>query len=341
MQSEGMCHQRRRSPADRRGSLRSELAAAVTSVTLRPLTTVIPTNRLGVRLSRRIVATSLATLGPPLRGTRVVVVDRPTGTGPTVRGEWVRGPGAHREDAVVLYVHGSAYALCSSRTHRGITSRLSARTGLPVFACDYRLAPSHRFPSAADDVRAAYDWLVGEGHDPARIVLAGDSAGGHLAVDLVLELIREGRTPPATLALFSPVLDLSMGLARKREQVRRDPMMSASRAARLLGLYLVEGHPDVHRVDLSFAGVAQFPPTLVHAGSREMLAADAEQLAAFLEAAGGHCELEIWPGQMHVFQALPRLVPEADLALDAAASFVVEQLEIGERRSGLAAVAEA
>src|SRR5690606_26754948 len=125
---------------------------------------------------------------------------------------------------------------CSARTHRGLTTKLSAKTGLPVFSCDYRLAPTNQFPSAADDVRAAYDWLVREGHDPARIVVAGDSAGGHLAVDLVLELTREGRTPPAALIAFSPVLDLTMGLAAGRERMRRDPMTSAAKAAGLVNL---------------------------------------------------------------------------------------------------------
>ncbi|WP_278258123.1 alpha/beta hydrolase fold domain-containing protein [Nocardioides convexus] len=178
---------RRQNQRPARGSLRSRIAAEATSRTLRPLTTLVPASPRGVRFARRLVAGSLAVFGPGLPGSRVVRVVRPAGSGPTPRGEWVRGPGAEREDAVILYIHGSAYTICSARTHRGITSRLSQRTGLPVFACDYRLAPRHRFPAAADDVRAAYDWLIGEGHDPSRIVLAGDSAGGHLAVDLALE----------------------------------------------------------------------------------------------------------------------------------------------------------
>ncbi len=321
-----------------RGSVRSRLAAEATARTLRPVTALIPANRHGVRFARHLVAGSLAVFGPALAGSRVVRVARPVTAGPNPRGEWVRGPGAEREDGVILYVHGSAYAICSARTHRGITTRLSARTGLPVFACDYRLAPSHRFPAAADDVRAAYDWLIGEGHDPARIVLAGDSAGGHLAVDLALELIREGSTPPAALVAFSPVLDLSMTLAAARERMRPDPMISAARAARLLDLY-ISGHDHAApRLRFSFAGADRFPPTLVQAGGREMLAADAIELARGLESAGASCRLEVWPDQMHVFQALPRVVPEADRALDRAAEFIEDQLEVLRRRSELALV---
>ena len=321
-----------------RGSLRSRIAAEATSRTLRPMTAVVPANRYGVRFARHLVAGSLAVFGPPLGGSQVVRVERPVTTGPTPRGEWVRGPGAERDDGVVLYVHGSAYTICSSRTHRGITTRLSAKTGLPVFACDYRLAPSHRFPAAADDVRAAYEWLLGEGHDPARIVLAGDSAGGHLAVDLALELIREGRTPPAALVAFSPVLDLSMSLAAARERMRPDPMISAAAAARLLDLYIAGHERTATRLRVSFDGADRFPPTLVQAGAREMLAADAIELARSLESAGASCRLEVWPDQMHVFQALSRVVPEADRALDGAAEFIDEQLEVQRRRSELTLV---
>jgi monoterpene epsilon-lactone hydrolase len=333
MQSEGMRHQNTPPP---RASLRSQAAAAVTSLTLRPLTAVIPSNRYGVRAARRVVATGLAILGPGLPGSRVIRVDRSTRQGPSLRGEWVRGPRAHRDDAVILYVHGSAYTVCSARTHRGITTRLSRETGLPVFACDYRLAPSHRFPAAADDVRAAYEWLIAEGHDPARIVLAGDSAGGHLIVDLTLQLIREGAAPPAVLVLFSPLLDVTMSLSATRERVRRDPMISAARAARLLDLYRGDQEPDAPRLSLCFDGVTTFPATLVQAGGREMLAADAEELARLLADCGGPCDLEVWPGQMHVFQALSRVVPEADAALARAAEFVVTELEAADRRSGFA-----
>jgi len=338
MQSEGMRPQKRHASPDDAASLRSHLVAGITLVTLRPVTTLIPSSRRGVRVARHIVAGGLKLFGPPVRGSSVVAVDRPTGNGPCVRGEWVRGPGARRDDAVILYLHGSAYAICSSRTHRGITTRLSRDTGLPVFSCDYRLAPSHRFPSAADDVRAAYDWLLAEGHDPERIVVAGDSAGGHLAVDLALELIREGSTAPAALVLFSPVLDLSMGLASARERIRRDPMISAARAARLLDLYVLDADRDHRRLRFSFSGAGAFPVTLVQAGGREMLAADAEHLARAIDEAGGYCELEIWPGQMHVFQALPRLVPEAQAALTRAAAFVDEHLEVAARRASMAAV---
>ena len=330
MQSDGM---RLQKAPPTRASLRSHTAAAVTAMTLRPITAVIPPNRHGVLVSRRMVATGLALLGPGLPGSRIVPVDRSTRRGPSVRGEWVRGARARRDDAVILYIHGSADTICSARTHRGITTRLSQSTGLPVFACDYRLAPTHRFPSAADDVRAAYEWLLAEGHAPDRIVLAGDSAGGHLALDLTLQLIQEGAEPPAALARFSPLFDPTFELAARRERRRRDPMISAARAQRLLDLYFADADRAGPRMTLSFEDLESFPATLVQAGGREMMAADAEELARSLAACGGSCEVEIWPGQMHVFQALSRVVPEASLAIKRAASFVVTELDAAERRN--------
>jgi acetyl esterase/lipase len=268
-------------------------------------------------------------------------VTRPDGL--QVRGEWVHGPGArhHREPtAVLLYLHGSGYAVASARTHRGLTSRLSAMTGLPVFACDYRLAPHHRFPAAADDVRAAWDWLREQGFPAHRIAVAGDSAGGHLAVDLALSLAAESGTEsgtepdwgaPAALALFSPLIDLTFGLAGQRDRVRRDPMVSAARARQLVAQYTRDVAPDHPRLAFEFAAARDFPPTLVQAGGAEMLAADAEHLARSLAAQGARCELEIWPEQMHVFQALPVLVPEAALALGRAASFLAAELAASDR----------
>jgi len=332
---------RPQTPVPERASHRSRLAAAVTALTLRPLTALIPADRRGVRLARRLVAANLAVLGPGARGSRVVHVDRSTRRGPSVRGEWVRGPGAHRDDAVVLYLHGSAYTICSARTHRGMTTRLSRDTGLPVFACDYRLAPTHRFPAAADDVRAAYEWLVAEGHDPARIVIAGDSAGGHLGVDLTLQLLQEGAPPPAALVFFSPLIDTTFTLAATRESVRPDPMISAERARRLLDLYFDGETRSADRMVLSFEGVTRFPPTLVQAGGREMLVADAEELSRSLSGRGARCELEIWPGQMHVFQALHRIVPEADRAMARAAEFVTSELEASSRRADVRLVEHA
>jgi len=124
----------------------------------------------------------IARTTPVVPGIRVRPVSAP------VRGEWVWAPEADDGVGAVLVLHGSGYLICSSRTHRGFASHLSKYSGMPTFAIDYRLAPEHPFPAAEDDAFAAYRWLLAQGHDPAKIVVAGDSAGGHLAVGLALRL---------------------------------------------------------------------------------------------------------------------------------------------------------
>lgn len=297
---------------------RARLAATITAVTLRPLTRVVPANRVGVLVTRGIIASALAMFGRTLPGTVTVCVDERSARG-RVMGEWVRTPASTRTDAVILYLHGSAFVACSPRTHRGLVSRLSAASALPAFSCRYRRAPRHRFPAAADDALASYRWLRGQGH--GRIVVAGDSAGGHLAIDLALELARLGEAPPAALLLMSPLYDPTFGLSAGRERVRRDPMISAQRARTLVEHYTRGVDPAHERLRLAVRTSSPLPPTLIQVGGAEMLVADAEQLAADLKAAGAECQLQVWPEQMHVFQAMPRLVPEADLAVTAAATF--------------------
>lgn len=311
-----------------RGSLRSRGAAVVSALTLRQISAVLPPERAwGLWLSRQIVAGIMDAFGPSLAGVRVEPVDTRLPDGRRVVGEWVRGRGVRRSDGGIYFVHGSAYALCSPRTHRRLTAWLSRLTGLAVFSVDYRLAPRHRFPTAADDVRAGWDWLSRQ-ISPERIVVAGDSAGGHLAVDLLLQPEVAGTRPPA-LVLFSPLIDLTFGLAAERERRRRDPAIRADDAARLVELYCRGIAPAHRRLTLDVADGPVMPPTLIQAGGAEMLAADAERLAADITAAGGSCELQVWPDQVHVFQALPRLSPEAGKAMSYAAQFIADALNVG------------
>ncbi|MBY4011975.1 alpha/beta hydrolase [Rhodococcus fascians] len=294
----------------------------MTRLILRPMTNLLPTSRGGIEFSRRLVATSMKLFDPVPKGTGVDLVAE----GP-VRGEWVRAPGLSPGPRVILYIHGSAYVICSARTHRGLTARLSSSTGLPVFTVDYRLAPEHPFPAAADDLEAAYRWLLGQGYDAANIVIAGDSAGGHLAADLIIENDRTGTPQPGAMVLFSPLIDLDFELSARMERTRKDPMISAKAARGLVALY-TDGHDaNLPRLRLYLARVRDLPPTLIQVGGAEMLRGDARHLHTMITAAGGRSELEIWPDQMHVFHALPRLIPEAAHALEHAAKFIEHALE--------------
>jgi epsilon-lactone hydrolase len=304
-----------------RGSLRSRAAALVSTLTLRQISAVLPAEQAwGLWLSRQIVAGIMDAFGPSLAGTRVEPIDAVQPDGHRIVGEWVRAPGLPAKQGAIYFVHGSGYALCSPRTHRRLTSWLSRLTGLPVFAVDYRLAPRHRFPTAADDVRAGWDWLTRR-VTADHIVIAGDSAGGHLAVDLLLQS-DVAANGPAALVLFSPLIDVTFGLAAGREELRRDPAIRAVDAARLVALYSGSVDPAHQRLALDVAGGPPLPPTLIQAGGAEMLVADARHLAADIRAGGGRCELQVWPDQVHVFQALPRLSPEAARAMAHVGRFI-------------------
>jgi acetyl esterase/lipase len=153
--------------------------------------------------------------------------------------------------------------------------------------------------------------------------VAGDSAGGHLSIDLLLQT---DVIHPSALVLLSPVADLTFTLARTRERLRRDPAIRSRDAVRLIELYCT-GIDSTHpRLKLDVETGRTLPHTLIQAGGAEMLAADVITLAEHIRMTGGQCTLQIWPDQVHVFQALPRMSPEARPAMGYIASFIAQEL---------------
>ncbi|MFB7724548.1 alpha/beta hydrolase [Nocardia sp. NPDC056100] len=303
-------------------SRQARLAASASVVGLRRINGLLPPNRVGIAAGRGLIAGVMAAFGPVLPGTRVT----PVRSG-AVRGEWVRAAGVTQGDRAIYYIHGSGYVVCSARTHRGLASRLSKIAGLPVFLIDYRLAPEHRFPAAADDVEAGYRWLLDNGYRAQDLVIGGDSAGGHLALDLLLQNLRGEIAQPAGVFMYSPVMDLTLTLAEVRDRKLADPMAPAPVGRRLIELYTEGQRQDSPRLRLTIPDGAKLPPLLVQSSAGEMLADDARHLHAMATAAGVSCELELWPGRIHVFQALPLLVPEAADALRRTRQFIHAALE--------------
>ncbi|RNL60542.1 alpha/beta hydrolase [Nocardioides marmoriginsengisoli] len=307
-------------------SARARFAHWATRRTIRPLEHVVPDGELGVKVTRRVLATLMAGAGTTPAGVEVVPVDSTTESFGRIKGEWVR-PATPRPGMVILYLHGSGYALCSTRTHRPLVSRLAKESRVTVFSAEYRLAPEHPFPAAPEDVERAYDWLLAQGWRPDQVVVAGDSAGGHLTLDLALVLLRAGRELPAGLVMFSPLADVTCTLIAEREQAIPDPMISAEGVRKLFAHYLLDTDPLHPRLTHVVAPGEVLPPTLIQAGGAEFLAADAHHIADMLATSGTDVRLEVWPGQMHVFQAANRMVPEADRALRRAARFLVTTLQ--------------
>src|ERR1700760_3458037 len=241
----------------------------------------------------------IARTTPVVPGIRVRPVSAP------VRGEWVWAPEADDGVGAVLVLHGSGYLICSSRTHRGFASHLSKYSGMPTFAIDYRLAPEHPFPAAEDDAFAAYRWLLAQGHDPAKVVVAGDSAGGHLAVALAVRLRSEGLPLPAALVLFGPLIDPSYQACIADPRVRSQPLDPRT-ARRAVALYVGDHDDQDPRLNLLNADLSSLPPIQIHFGSREVMRADAEAFAKQVVELGGRCDEQLWPGLMHGYWLWPR-----------------------------------
>ncbi|MBF6171807.1 alpha/beta hydrolase [Nocardia blacklockiae] len=296
-------------------SLRSRALRLVTERTVGPVAAGLPVNRYTLTAARPLIERALRAAAPEPRGTAATLVATKT-----VRGEWVRGPGADLRDAVVLYVHGGGFVAGSARSYRGVTARLSAATRLPVFAVDYRLAPEYPFPAAVHDVAAAYRWLVDRGHPPHRIVLAGDSAGGYLAAELALAQADRYRVAPAGLVLFSPLTDLTLA------EIERDALLSPGLARAAVGLFTARPRP------LRPRPATPLPPTLIHIGDSEFCTTSAARFTDRLRACGADCEVRRWPGQLHAFHAFPALIPESREAYRESARYIAARLA-GDARS--------
>lgn len=245
-----------------------------------------------------------------------------------VPGEWARaegGNGAAGGEAAgptLLYLHGGGFIACSAQIYRPVTGHF-ARAGFRVFAPDYRLAPEHPFPAAVEDAVAAWTALAQAG--PA--VVAGDSAGGNLALATMVEARRLGLRLPAAAALFSPATDLIGRSASFRTNRRRDAMFRLESLMRLVPLYLAGADPCDPRASPIEADLSGFPPLLFHVGAREILRDDSLRFAEKARAAGVPVEVTVFPVVPHAWQLAESFLPEARRSLDAAAGFLRRALE--------------
>jgi acetyl esterase/lipase len=255
-----------------------------------------------------------------------------------VPGEWVGARGHERPSLTLLYLHGGGYTTGSPSTHRALTGHLAVRCDARVFAADYRLAPEHPFPAALDDAVAAWRGLVGEGLEAGRIAIAGDSAGGGLAVATALRLRALGAPMPCALVLFSPWVDLT--LERLSAAPPGEVMLTLPWVRECAGSYVGRAdsrHPLISPIE---ADLRALPPTLVQVGTDELLLPDSRRLYERMRAAGTPAELSEFPGRWHVFQANAGVLADADRALEAVARFLRDAAAASEppsiRRPGAA-----
>jgi acetyl esterase/lipase len=263
----------------------------------------------------------------PTPGTVRATISLPNCTAQLVRAAGVLPADGKRR--VVLYMHGGAFLACGANSHGRLVTMLSKHADSPVLVVNYRMIPKHSVGMAMDDCYDAYQWLRLKGYDPDQIVLAGDSAGGYLALALAERLQHEGEEPAAMVSM-SPLYELDNETRKTHPNTRTDVMFPPRAFAALVDLvdkaaqrHIVDGKPEEIYEPLDHIEPG-LPRTLIHVSGSEVLLNDARKAARMLAAAGVPVEVRVWPGQMHVFQLAAPAVPEAARSLRQIGDYIRE-----------------
>ena len=252
--------------------------------------------------------------------------------------EWVIAPGADERKAVV-YFHGGGFQVGSVASHHELMARISAASKVAVLGVGYRLAPEHRYPAALEDSHAVMNWLEAQGFAARDVALAGDSAGGGLALSLLLSLQDKGRALPAAAYLMSAWTDLTASGASYETRAALDPIhqrpMIVAMARNYLGDQTEATSPLASPLFADAARLAALPPLLLQVGERETVVSDSEAFAQRAAAAGARVELQVWPGMIHVFQQFPAELPSARAAVEQGGRFLATQLGAATSRKSL------
>src|SRR4030081_2132243 len=228
-------------------------------------------------------------------------------------------------DAVILYFHGGVYVIGSAATSVPLVAELARRTGARVITLDYRLAPEHPYPAAVDDARDAYRGLLEQGVDPGQIALAGESAGGGLAVATLLALRDAGTPLPSCAFVMSPYADLTLSGDTILDKQAVDPILTPDGLRLRVPDYVAGADASDPHISPVFGDFSGLPPLLIQVGSHEILLSDAVRLAARAATADVAITLEVTPGVPHVFQGFAAVLDEGDAALDRASAFLKTQ----------------
>ena len=231
----------------------------------------------------------------------------------------------------VLYFHGGVYVLGDAFLAADLASQVGRRTSAKVYSVDYRLAPEHPYPAAVDDALAAYEAVLKDGTAPSDIVLAGESAGGGLAVAAMLAARDRGLPLPAAAYVMSPYVDLTLAGATMRTKREVDPLMSLEALTARVGDYTAGQDAALGLISPIFADLSGLPPLVIQAGSHEVLLDDAVRLAREAAVADVVVALDVVPGVPHVFQAYHGLLGEGAAALDRAGQLLSAHLADAER----------
>lgn len=236
-------------------------------------------------------------------------------------GEWISTEGA-TGGATILYLHGGGYVIGSINSHRELISRIARATGARTLAIDYRLAPEHPFPAAVEDATKAYRWLLNQGVEPEKIIVAGDSAGGGLTVATLLALRDAGDPLPAAAVCISPWTDLEITGESMVTKADVDPMIRPQDAKGGAERYHGKTDPSHPLISPINADLSGLPPLLVQVGTSEVLLSDSTRLAERAKAAGVDVTLEEWEEMIHVWHFFAFMLPEGQQAIERIGEFV-------------------
>jgi monoterpene epsilon-lactone hydrolase len=238
-----------------------------------------------------------------------------------VRAEWITTPDVVAE-RVVCYLHGGGYALGSISTHREMVSRLSRAASARVLIVDYRLAPENPYPAALDDSITTYRWLLSTGVDPARLVIAGESAGGGLTVATLVALRDAGEPLPRAGVCMSPWVDLECLGESTVTKAEIDPVATRDNLLMLAKAYLGDIDPRTPLASPLYADLTGLPPLLIQVGTAEVLFDDATRLADRARATGVDVILEPWEDMIHMWHFFAAILPEGQQAIDRIGEFI-------------------
>lgn len=242
-----------------------------------------------------------------------------------IQTEWMIPPGA-AADEMIYYLHGGGYMMGSITTHRALAAKLSLEAGSKVLLIDYALAPENPYPAALNDALKVYTWLIENGYKSVNIVIAGDSAGGGLALSTIIAARDKGILLPAGIVLISPWTDLAGTGESMTTKAKKDPILTAETLPKIGQWYAGDIPLDDPRVSPLYADLSGLPPMFIQVGTAEILLNDSTRLASRAQDAGVEVELDIWQGQMHVWQMLWQRLPAARKAIEKIGTFTRKRL---------------
>ncbi len=242
--------------------------------------------------------------------------------------EWMIPPDAHANE-IIFYLHGGGYVMGGIKNYRAFVAKLALETGSKVLIINYSLAPENPYPAALEDSLKIYQWLNENGYRSVSIVLAGDSAGGGLVLSTMLAARDRGIVLPAGAVLLSPLTDLACTGESFYPNDKKDPVLSADILAGIGKWYAGDIPLDDSRVSPLYADFTHMPPILIQVGTSEILLNDSTRLASRAKEAGVEVELDVWQGQIHVWQLLWKELPEARKAIEKIGSFTRQRFGQG------------